>query len=120
MKVKTPCLRLFVLLLFSIALPAGALAAAPAGEVKVALIYDPTSLNMLTLKTGMDLPPVLLMHHALQATDPITGERTFRNSLTRSAEVLENGKDIKIIMARGYTFHTREPILSNGMAADHR
>lgn len=84
--------------------------AGPSDIVKVGLQYEPTTLNMLQIKTGIDLPPILHMHEALQATNPFTGERTFENSLTESAEVLENGKDIKFKMRRGHLFHTGDPV----------
>jgi len=113
MKRSNNCLRLSIVILFSTLFMTGSIFAGPVGEVKVALIGDPTSLNMLTMKTGMDLPPVLLMHHALQATHPTTGDRTFKNCLTQSAEVLENGKDIKFIMTRKYRFHTGDPVTAH-------
>jgi peptide/nickel transport system substrate-binding protein len=81
--------------------------------VKVGLHWDPTTLNMLELKTGIDLPPVLHLHQALQATDPVTGERTFENSLTESAEVMENGKDIKFKLKKGIFFHTGDPLTAH-------
>ena len=81
--------------------------------VKVGLQYDPTTMNMLQIKTGIDLPPILHIHQALQATNPFTGERTFQSSLTESAEVLENGKDIKFKMTRGNVFHTGDPVTAH-------
>jgi peptide/nickel transport system substrate-binding protein len=87
--------------------------AGPNDVVKVGLQYDPTTMNMLQIKTGIDLPPVLHMHEPLQATNPYTGERTFEFSLTESAEVLENGKDIKFKIARGHVFHTGEPVTAH-------
>ncbi|MBW1849612.1 MAG: hypothetical protein JRJ27_21395 [Deltaproteobacteria bacterium] len=87
--------------------------AGPEDEVRVALEYDPTSLNMLEMKTGIDLPVVLQMHEAIQATDPKTGERTWENSLTESARVLKNGKDIQFKMDKGHTFHTGDPVTAH-------
>ena len=81
--------------------------------VKVGLHWDPTTMNILELKTGIELPPILHMHQALQATDPITGERTFENSLTESAEVMENGKDIKFKLKKGNFFHTGDPLTAH-------
>ena len=74
--------------------------------VKVGLHYDPTTMNMLTIKTGIDLPPILHIHQALQSTDAYTGERTFESSLSESVEVLPNGKDIKFKLRKGYKFHS--------------
>ncbi len=87
--------------------------AGPTDVVKVALPYDPTTLNILELKTGIDVPAVLTIHQALQNIDPITGERTFRSSLTKFAEVLANGKDIKFIMTKGNFFHTGDPVTAH-------
>jgi peptide/nickel transport system substrate-binding protein len=87
--------------------------AGPKDVVKVGLQYDPTTMNMLQMKTGGDLSPILHIHQSLQGTDPYTGERNFENSLTESAEILENGKDIKFKMVRGYSFHTGDPVTAH-------
>jgi len=87
--------------------------AGPEDEIRVALEYDPTTLNILEIKTGIDLPPILHMHEALQATDVKTGERIFENSLTKSARVLKNGKDIQFQMDSGHTFHTGDPVTAS-------
>ncbi len=113
MKSKKNCMITSAMLLFSVLFTATNIYAGPTGMVKVALHYDPTTLNLLQLKTYIDLPPVLHMHQALQSTDPLTGERTFRSSLTESAEVLENGKDIKFIMTKGNFFHTGDPVTAH-------
>jgi hypothetical protein len=55
--------------------------AGPKDVVKVGLQWDPTTVNMIQIKTGYDLSPVLHMHQALQATNPFTGERTFQKGL---------------------------------------
>lgn len=87
--------------------------AGPEDEVRVALEYDPTTLNMLEMKTGIDLPAVLHLHESLQTTDPETGERMYENSLTESAQVLKNGKDIQVKMDKGHTFHTGDPVTAH-------
>lgn len=92
--------------------PSG-VSAGPEDEVRVALEYDPTTLNILEMKTGIDLPAILHMYESLQTTDPDTGERMFENSLTESATVLKNGKDIQIKMSKGHTFHTGDPVTAN-------
>ena len=103
---------LCLLSFFVIFSPLDALAG-PNDTVKVGLYYDPTTLNMLELKTGIDLPAVLHMHQPLQATDAFTGERTFENSLTESAQVMENGKDIKFKLRKGNFFHTGDPVTAH-------
>jgi peptide/nickel transport system substrate-binding protein len=68
---------------------------------------------MLQIKTGIDLPPVLHMHEPLQGTNPYTGERTFEFSLAESAEVMENGKDIKFTIRKDRKFHTGDPVTAH-------
>jgi peptide/nickel transport system substrate-binding protein len=87
--------------------------AGPKDIVKVGLIYDPTTLSMLQIKTGIDLPPVLHMHQSLQATNPYTGERTFEFSLSESVEVMPNGKDIKFRIGKDHIFHTGDPVTAH-------
>jgi peptide/nickel transport system substrate-binding protein len=91
----------------------GSAFAGPKDVVKVGLHWDPTTMNMLQIKTGIDLPPVLHMHQALQSTNPYTGERTFESSLSESVEVLPNGKDIKFKLRKGYNFHTGDPVTAH-------
>ncbi|MBW1849239.1 MAG: ABC transporter substrate-binding protein [Deltaproteobacteria bacterium] len=91
----------------------GVVTAGPDDVVKAALEYDPTTLNILEMKTGIDLPVILSMHNSLLGTDPETGNRTFERSLTKSARVMENGKDIRIIMSKGFTFHTGDPVTAH-------
>ncbi len=92
---------------------AGSAFAGPKDVVKVGLQYDPTTVNMLQIKTSIDLPPVLHMHQALQNTNPYTGERTFESSLSESVEVLPNGKDIKFKLVKGRVFHTGDPVTAH-------
>ena len=87
--------------------------AGPNDVVKIGLQYDPGTMNMLQLKTGIEIPAILPMHQILMLTNPWTGERTFEGSLTESAEVLENGKDIKFKLVRGNTFHTGDPLTAH-------
>jgi ABC-type transport system substrate-binding protein len=106
MKNKSFTIGVAVILFFSVLSAAGTSHADLSGEVKVALNWDPTTVNMLDVKLGIDLTPVLHMHQGLMSADIGTGERSFRNALAQSAEVLENGKDIKFIMKKGNIFHT--------------
>ncbi len=87
--------------------------AGPHDVVKVGIQYDPSTMNMLQMKSQFDLSPVLHMHQALQGTNPFTGERSFEFTLTESAEVLENGKDVLFKIAKGYTFHTGDPLTAH-------
>ena len=106
-------LSIFCLLsFFVIFAPLNALAG-PNDTVKVGLYYDPATLNILEFKIGIDLPAVLHMHQALQSTDAFTGERTFENSLTESAQIMENGKDIRFKLRKGNFFHTGDPVTAH-------
>ena len=87
--------------------------AGPNDVVRVGLQYDPGTMNMLQMKTGIEIPTILPMHQILMMTDPFTGERTFEGSLTESAEVLENGKDVKFKLVQGNTFHTGDPLTAH-------
>ncbi|MBW1813830.1 MAG: ABC transporter substrate-binding protein [Deltaproteobacteria bacterium] len=98
-------------LLFSFVLFPGLVLAGPTDEVKVALDYDPSTINMLEFKTGIDLPVILHMHEALMSSDPVTGKRD--NNLATSFTVLENRKDIRIMIEKGHTFHTGDPVTAH-------
>ena len=113
MNKKLLCLSIICLLSLFFAFQPITAAAGPTGTVKVGLMYDPSTLNMLELRTGVELPVILHLHEALQATDAFTGERTFENSLTEEATVLENGKDIRFKLSKGHFFHTGDPVTAH-------
>ncbi|MBW1891286.1 MAG: ABC transporter substrate-binding protein [Deltaproteobacteria bacterium] len=108
MKNRVSTIRILVLCV--VLFTAAGVLAGPDDVVKIGLQYDPGTMNMLQLKTGIEIPAILPMHQILMLTDPWTGERTFESSLTESAEVLENGKDIKFKLVSGNTFHTGDPL----------
>ena len=81
--------------------------------VKIGLLWDPSTMNMLEMKSGFDATPILQMHEPLLSTNAFTGERTIINSLSESIEVMPNGKDIKIKMKKGHRFHTGDPVTAN-------
>ena len=66
----------------------GSLLAYPKDEVRVALAYEPQTVNMTEMKTGIDIPVVTSMHESLMAVDPISGERTIRDSLSDRKSVV--------------------------------
>jgi peptide/nickel transport system substrate-binding protein len=113
MKRKHYLVRVSAILLFSILFIATNVYAELKGTVNVALASDPGTVNMLQIKQGVDIPATLHMHQALIVSTPDTGEYTFTGSLTKSAEVLENGKDIKFIMNKGNFFHTGDPVTAH-------
>jgi len=102
---------IIVFMLFSFVLFSGIVSAGPTDEVKVAIDYDPTTINMLEFKTGIDLPVTLHMHEALMSSDPVTGK--WDKNLATSFTVLENKKDIKVTLEKGHTFHTGDPVTAH-------
>ena len=95
MKKVTFCLvAMGILTLCFVFLP-GVVSAGPDDEVKVALPWDPATVNMFNMKTTNELPVILHMHEALLTTMPVTGER-----IPNLAEptVMKNKKDIKFTL----------------------
>ncbi len=103
------------LLLLCFALWAGTVGAASKKTVNVALAIDPTSLNILEFKHTAELTPVLHMHSSLLGMDIETGDYslTMKSSLAQSIKVMENGKDLKIVLKKEFRFHTGEPVTAN-------
>ncbi len=104
-----------ILVVFAIAvmvLPAitDALAADDA-TIKVGMRYDISTLNMLEMKLGSDIPAILLMNQGLIVPHPETGERI--GLLAKTFQVLENGKKIKVEMYQGARFHTGDPVTAH-------
>jgi len=91
----------------------GSLLAYPKDEVRVALAYEPQTVNMTEMKTGIDIPVVTSMHESLMAVDPISGERTIRDSLSESLEILPDNKSIKIRLRKNARFHTGDPLTAH-------
>jgi len=85
--------------------------AGPNDVVKVALDYDPSTINMLEFKTGIDMPVMRPMHEGLMTSDPVTGK--WANNLATSFTVLKNKKDIKVKIEKGHTFHNGDPVTSH-------
>jgi len=96
-----------------LALWPGEVKAGPDDEVRVALQYDVTTLNILEQKGGNDFLAIIFMHNTLGGVDPETGDLTFVGSLTKSAKVMENGKDIRFVLNKGFKFHTGDPVTAH-------
>ncbi len=103
------------ILIFCLVFGAGFAGAAPKDTVNVVLNVDPTSLNMLEFKTGVELIPVLHMHSMLMSSDLTTGEYTIntKDGLAKSVTIMENGKDLKIVLKKGFRFHTGDPVTAD-------
>ncbi|MBU2643312.1 ABC transporter substrate-binding protein [bacterium] len=99
-----------ILAMSGLLMAAGSLMAKVKDEVRVALMYEPSTLNMLEIKTGIELPVIMVMHEALLVADPVTGERTLENSLSESMEILPDNKSIRIRLRKGAMFHTGDPV----------
>lgn len=76
--------------------------------VRIGLNYDISTVNMLEAKLGVDLPVMLALHEPLMGADPKTGERI--PILAESFQVLENKKDIKVVLRQDPRFHTGDPV----------
>ena len=100
-----------VICLMFLFLPKPAILAAADSTVKVGMRYDPSTVNMIEIKLGVDIPVVLLMHQSLIGPHPETGERM--GLLAKSFEILENGKKIRIKMYQGARFHTGDPVTAH-------
>jgi len=84
--------------------------AGPDDEVRVALPWDPATVNMFNMKTANELPVILHMHEALLTTMPVTGERI---PLIAEPTVMKNNKDIKFVLEKGRVFHTGDPLTAH-------
>ncbi|MBW2366224.1 MAG: ABC transporter substrate-binding protein [Deltaproteobacteria bacterium] len=77
----------------------------------MAIDYDPSTINMLEFKTGIDLPVILHINEGLMSSDYFTGKRA--NGLAASFTLLKNKKDIKVTIEKGHTFHTGDPVTAH-------
>ena len=82
-------------------------------EVRVALMYEPSTVNILEMKLAIDITVILPMHEMLISADPETGDRTLENSLSESIEVLPNNKSIKVRLRKNAVFHTGDPVTAH-------
>ena len=82
-------------------------------EVRIAVPGDIQTLNTLEMKNGNDIPVILHMHDILLRSNPITGEKEIKNSLSESLEMLPNNKSIKIRLRRDVKFHTGDPLTAH-------
>ncbi len=80
--------------------------------VRVGLLYDPSTINILEFKTGGDLPAIMPMHQSLLGVNPKTGRQTVDVPLclSESITVMKNRKDIKITLKKGQRFHSGDPV----------
>jgi len=107
---RSAFLTVVICLMFSVVWPSDGLAG-PDDTVTVGVRYDLSTVNMLELKLGIDIPVILLMHQALLLPHPGTGERV--GVLAKSFESLENGKKIRVTLYRGARFHTGDPVTAH-------
>ncbi|MBW1813735.1 MAG: ABC transporter substrate-binding protein [Deltaproteobacteria bacterium] len=113
MRKKIFCSIIISFFAICFALFPGAVSAGPDDEVRVALYVNTTTVNILELKLGTDLPVILPIHEALIASDPKTGERTFKNSLSESVKIMKNKKDIQVKIRKGSVFHTGDALTAH-------
>ncbi len=79
--------------------------------VKVGVRYDPSTASMIQMKLANDIPVLLPMHEALMLPDPETGGRAL--ALAKSIDILENGKNLRIVLNKGSRFHTGDPVTAH-------
>lgn len=84
--------------------------AGPNDVVTVALDVDPTTINILESKIGVDIV-MQHMHENLMSSDPVTGD--LEPVLAESITILPNGKDVKVIIEKNHTFHTGDPVTAH-------
>jgi peptide/nickel transport system substrate-binding protein len=82
----------------------------PKDTVKVGLHSAPSTLSMLELRLGSELPIILHMHQALMSIDSRNGNPI--PFLAKSIRVI-NRKDLKIRLKKGERFHTGEPVTAH-------
>ncbi len=83
--------------------------------VNVAIAVDPSTINMLEFKTSVDLIPMLHIASALLESDPVTGDYdvTLKGVLSESMTLMDNGKDVKFVLKKGFRFHTGDPVTAH-------
>ncbi|MBW1847707.1 MAG: ABC transporter substrate-binding protein [Deltaproteobacteria bacterium] len=86
---------------------AGAVLPGPNDVVTVALDIDPTTINILETKIGIDIV-MQHMHESILSSDPVTGD--LEPLLARKITILPNRKDIKVTLEKNHKFHTGEPL----------
>jgi peptide/nickel transport system substrate-binding protein len=112
MKKGVVLFRMLILAAASLIITTG-LMAVPKDEVRVALTYEPSTVNVLEMKTGADIPVILNQHESLMGTDVKTGKRTAKESLSVSIKVMPNKKSIKIKLRKNAVFHTGDPLTAH-------
>ena len=82
---------------------AGAVLAGPNDVVTVALDIDPTTINILETKIGIDIV-MQHMHESILSSDPVTGD--LEPLLARKITIMPNRKDIKVTLEKITNFIT--------------
>jgi len=84
--------------------------AGPGDTVTVALNVDPTTVNILESKLGVDIV-IQHMHENIMSSDPVTGD--LEPSLASSITIMPNHKDIKVELEKNHSFHTGDPLTAH-------
>ncbi len=84
--------------------------AGPTDVVSVALDVEPTTINILETKIGVDIV-MQHMHEGLMTSDPVTGD--LEPILAGSITIMPNGKDIKVTLEKNHKFHTGDPVTAH-------
>jgi peptide/nickel transport system substrate-binding protein len=96
-------ISILLVIIFSV----GPVLAGPNDTVTVALNIDPTTVNVLETKIGLDIV-MQHMHESMLFPDPVTGG--LEPILAKKITISPNRKDIKVTLEKNHTFHTGEPL----------
>ena len=107
---KNPFWGAVPLLAWVLFLSMGATSVQAKDTIRVGLRYDPSTVNMLELKLGSDIPVLKSMHRGLTGLHPVTGE--WVNMLAESIEIVD-GKDLKIKLIETARFHNGKPVTAH-------
>jgi peptide/nickel transport system substrate-binding protein len=82
-------------------------------EIRVALAYEPSTINIIEMKTGIDMPASIHVHEALLFVNSDTGEYSTEDTLTESYKILPDGKSIEFKLRKNAIFHTGDPVTAH-------
>lgn len=79
--------------------------------IKVALNASPSTLNVMELKTNIDVTFSVAIHEGLMGFEYKTGKRVM--VLAKSITVMENNKDLRIRLKKNARFHNGDPLTAH-------
>ncbi len=79
--------------------------------IRVGLNAEPSTLNVMALKTNIDIVLAATMYQGLMRNEYQTGKRIMH--LAESIKVMENGKDLRIKLIKTARFHNGDPLTAH-------